>query len=229
MSYGEEKIKNRHFPRLGKCICCFCLKEDKSTITCTYLLMVFFVSSLSYSIHRAGFNIHTILGSIVSVILIISLILLLIGIIKVKINYLKQFKYIFFIFLLYTLFDLVSTFYRYIISDSFYDAMYKELKNGNNDMKESEIKAFIKLKSYSYLGISLVELIIYTYYYFVTCSYIEDVEVTVGYNLDNREYESGLINSNSNDEFWNINIYQKNKKQKTKNKKTTRVRTVSLI
>jgi len=43
--------------------------------------------------------------------------------------------------------------------------MYKELKNGNNDMKESEIKAFIKLKSYSYLGISLVELIIYVSIY----------------------------------------------------------------
>eukprot|EP00833_Pecoramyces_ruminatium_P005218 jgi/Orpsp1_1/1179250/evm.model.c7180000068609.1 len=193
-----ESIKNngkfkRHFPKLGKCVCCCCCSLETSVKVCTYIVIVLVLLALSSdasslsSFDEVKFNfiekLLTYISLVLYVVVCVSLILLRIGISKIKIPFLDQFKYI---FLPYVIFSLLSIIYSFslVYNDEY---MKKEVNKLKNEYKElgletemdtsyEALSKSVKNDTLGALGIAIVIYGLLAYYYFVTCSFIEDLE-----------------------------------------------------
>ncbi|ORX84931.1 hypothetical protein BCR32DRAFT_265970 [Anaeromyces robustus] len=201
LNKSSTTIKKRHFPKLGRC--CYCLSDKASVIVSTLLVLVWLVLS---NIYLSKVDVYGILEIIAAVITAISLILLLIGVNKVNLTFLRQFKYVFLIYIV-ALFLIVILYLTRLFSDSFRQKGVAELKKKPNYSNKSN-KGVEHIFTYTWIlstSIRIIILILIIFYYFVTCSYIEDVEQRVGEEYSIRDFENSKDFFDDNDFSADIN------------------------
>ncbi|ORX48195.1 hypothetical protein BCR32DRAFT_288209 [Anaeromyces robustus] len=153
------KINKRQFPKMRKCLCCFCFSSKISAYISTIFMMIFITYPLIRNIlfHEDS---YTLIDQFIQTLIIICLVYLLNGIIKDNIYHMELFKIIFLIYLIYSVILVIFDFFKYFYSNTYLEVMfnqYKEyFKNNDDSYNEEELNEI--------------------YYYFVTVSYIEDIE-----------------------------------------------------
>eukprot|EP00833_Pecoramyces_ruminatium_P018880 jgi/Orpsp1_1/1192912/evm.model.d7180000096875.1 len=180
----SKTTTKRHFPKIKKCICCFCMLPDTSFKVCTSIVMLYYLISLVFNVMLYGFDKSSTYSEIIMGCILKSF-------------YMIQFIIFFAIYLIYVLFNLIaivlscirfnkdSEYHKTMINDIESQSDYNDIIKQYNGKSENYINYNFKIAIIT----SIIELIIMLYYYLVNCSYIEEMIEFVDHEDEFRQAE----------------------------------------